>query len=79
MHPAELKLYLELPSTENENKNSVVARLIIKSNKELADFKNNQKFKEYLANKRTHRTGCEWIARCGTGTCRIPRKGSRTP
>jgi hypothetical protein len=49
MHPVELKLYMELPSEENQNKNLIVACLIVKSNNDLNEFKANQKFVEYLA------------------------------
>jgi hypothetical protein len=49
MNVGELKMYMELPTEEQQNKNSIVARVMIKSNVELSECKSHPKFVEYLA------------------------------
>jgi hypothetical protein len=49
MHPADLKRYLELPSEEQQNSYTIIARLMIGSNIDLEECKNHPKFVEYLA------------------------------
>jgi hypothetical protein len=49
MIQAELKMYMELPTEETHSKNSIIARIMIKSNVTLIECKAHPKFVEYLA------------------------------